>query len=110
MARPHDAVGGELVFRAQVAGQAEVRARCQIVRGVKPVSNVIRVGRFRRRMTGNPILRAAVAGLAAHPIGDIEFHAALGRGNVIRVAVEAEVRLVGIGQPEVPCNALGIFV
>ena len=110
MARPHDAVGGELIFRAQVAGQAEIGARRQIVRGIEAVSDVVRMGRFWRRMARDPILRAAVAGLAANAVGDIEFHPALRHGHVIGMAVEAEIGLVSLGQAQVLGNALGLFV
>jgi hypothetical protein len=105
-------VGDELRVVAEVAGEAHPAPGLRVGGRVEARGDVALVGVrvVVDRVDLDPVLRAAVAGLAADAVGELELLAAPLLGDVIGVAVEADLGALGVLQAEVAGDALGEVV
>ena len=89
----HDSVRCELVTRAEMTGKAQFAASADIP-GREHAGVPVRLeccGRY-VVVIREPVFRAAVTGLAADAIGQVEAFAATRRRDIVAVAVEADFR------------------
>ena len=91
----HHAMGNQLVFVAEVAAQAQLGAQGCVGGGVEAMFNIARVAGVGLDMRPDPFFGGAVTGLTGHAIGYLEAIPALVCGNIVRVAIKTNLRLMG---------------
>ena len=106
MSSTHNPVSRELIFVAQMTGQAECRGFDRIVSGVKSCLPQLIGWNGVNSVQGRPGFAAAVTSFTSHTIGDVEFRSSHGGRNIVRMTVQAQVRFMGIRQTEIGSHAL----
>src|SRR5436305_1534304 len=100
MARRHEAVSGEFVRGAVMAGEAQRRPLLQIGARIHALREVFAVARAPGGVGHDPALRAAMTGFAAYTVRHRELGAAPLRSYIVRVAVQAYLGRRWIRQPQ----------
>ncbi len=91
-----------------MAGQAQFRARQRLIGRVHPGGDIVLVAGA-GNVDAEPVARAAMAGLAADPVGDLKPRSAQAGGNVVGMAIQAQRRGAGISETEIARDPLGAF-
>ena len=91
MPSPHDLVDGKSILITDMAFHAKLRAFKRFFRRVKAEIKVLLVSDLSRNMRPEVAITATVAGFAAHAVIDIEALAAERYGNVVRMAIKADL-------------------
>src|SRR5690606_29630575 len=86
--------------RTEMAREANLGACDRVLGRIHAASEVLRVSCARFSMTFNPQLGAAMTGLAANAVPYLKARSSLVSGDIVRMTVEANLRGLGTGQPE----------
>ena len=110
MSGPHDSVGRELAGGAEVTGKAQLATGAQVVGGVKTGIDVLLMGRTFGGVACQPTLCTPMTGFTSNPIIDMKAQTTIVCGNVVRMTIQADIRLMRVFQSKLAGDSAGFVI